>query len=153
MTQNIAVLASLGAAILLSPEIAVLGLIAASDKKIPRTCAWVFGIGSIVGLAFALVIGFGLAHAHGNPQSEVPEQPSWSGFIIRSVIALGLLALGIYRIVNAIRHAPVEKTPEQRTEKIFTQIDTDGDGRLTLQEFMDGAKENPSIIRLLEASL
>ena len=114
MTQNIAVLASLGAAILLSPEIAVLGLIAASDKKIPRTCAWVFGIGSIVGLAFALVIGFGLAHAHGNPQSEVPEQPSWSGFIIRSIIALGLLALGIYRIVNAIRHAPVEKTPEQR---------------------------------------
>ena len=41
MTQNIAVLASLGVAILLSPEITVLGLIAASDKKIPRTCAWV----------------------------------------------------------------------------------------------------------------
>jgi hypothetical protein len=118
MTQNIAVLASLGVAILLSPEITVLGLIAASDKKIPRTCAWVFGIGSIVGLAFALAIGFGLAQAHGNPHSELPEEPSWSGFIIRSVIALGLLALGIYRIVNAILHAPVEKTPEQRERSL-----------------------------------
>ena len=118
MTQNIAVLASLGVAILLSPEITVLGLIAASDRKIPRTCAWVFGIGSIVGLVFALAIGFALARAHGNPHPEAPADPTWSGFIIRSVIALGLLALGIYRIINAILHAPIEKTPEQRERSL-----------------------------------
>ena len=61
MNNYYAILASLGVAVLLSPEITVLGLIAASDQKRPRTFAWAFGIGTIIGLAFALVIGFLLA--------------------------------------------------------------------------------------------
>ena len=143
MNPHIAVLASLGVAILLSPEITVLGLIAGSDRRIPRTCAWVFGIGSILGLVFALAIGFGLAHAHGNPHPETPADPSWTGFIIRSVIALGLLALGIYRITNAILHAPIEKTPEQRERTLghrfhvwfkahFPRVNAIFDGKLDL---------------------
>ena len=148
MTQNIAVLASLGVAILLSPEITVLGLIAASDRKIPRTCAWVFGIGSIVGLAFALVIGFGLARAHGIPQSEVAAEPTWSGFIIRSVIALGLLALGIYRIINAIRHAPVEKTPEQRERTLGHRFHVWFKAKFPrLNAIFDGSRDLPAARR------
>ena len=122
MNPNIAVLASLGVAILLSPEITVLGLIAASDRRIPRTCAWVFALGSVLGLAFALFIGFMLAEAHTAPTTEAHADHSWTGFIIRSVIALSLLALGIYRVVNAIRHAPIEKTPEQEERSLTHRV-------------------------------
>jgi hypothetical protein len=39
MNNHYAILASLGAAVLLSPEITVLGLVAASDRQHPRTFA------------------------------------------------------------------------------------------------------------------
>ncbi len=111
MNNYYAILASLGAAVLLSPEITVLGLVAASDRRHPRTYAWAFGIGTIVGLAFALVIGFLLAQTH--PSTPQDHQSTWVGFIVRTSIASALLVVGMYRLVNAIRNAPIEKTPEQ----------------------------------------
>ena len=117
MNNYYAILASLGAAVLLSPEITVLGLVAASDRKHPRTFAWAFGIGTIVGLAFALVIGFLLAQTHGTTTHE--HQGTWLGFTVRATIASALLVVGMYRLVNAIRNAPIEKTPEQ-VERSFT---------------------------------
>ena len=114
MNAHIAVLASLGTAILLSPEVTVLGLIAASDRRIARTFSWVFPVGTVLGLAFALFIGFMLAEMHSMTHTE----PSWTRFTIRAVLAAGLLVLGIYRVVNAIRHAPIEKTPKLRERSL-----------------------------------
>ncbi|XP_072168949.1 neurocalcin homolog [Diadema setosum] len=40
-------------------------------------------------------------------------------------------------------------TPEMITEQIFQKVDEDGDGKLTLSEFLEGVTNNPAIVSLL----
>ena len=113
MNAHLTVLASLGAAILLSPEILILGLIMASDRRAPKLVAWMFALGAAVGLAVGLVIGFVVAPEAAPAATEAkPAHPNWAEFIVRALIAGALFWIGAQRLVHAWRAAPIDGADE-----------------------------------------
>lgn len=52
---------------------------------------------------------------------------------------------------NDLKEVPTE-TPEQRTEKIFIQMDKNKDGVLTKQEFIDGCLADDVLCSMLTAN-
>ncbi|KAK9462143.1 uncharacterized protein V1516DRAFT_673869 [Lipomyces oligophaga] len=56
----------------------------------------------------------------------------------------------IYKMVGSMMKLPAdEATPEKRVDKIFIAMDKDKNGELTLDEFKEGSKLDPTIISAL----
>jgi len=58
------------------------------------------------------------------------------------------LITAIYKMVSDGQTDPV--TPEERASEIFRKMDKNQDSRLTYEEFLEGAKQDPSLLRFLE---
>lgn len=59
----------------------------------------------------------------------------------------------IYKMVgDTVKLPEDEATPEQRVNKIFSSVDTDNDGYLTIDEFLEMAKKDRTIQSLLRCN-
>ncbi|KZW04277.1 EF-hand [Exidia glandulosa HHB12029] len=56
----------------------------------------------------------------------------------------------IYKMAGSThRLPPDEDTPEKRVDKIFKNMDANKDARLTFEEFVEGSKQDPTILAAL----
>ncbi|GAA2775731.1 hypothetical protein GCM10010533_11570 [Mycolicibacterium pallens] len=123
VSTHLAVIATLALALLFSPETLVLGLVVASDKKVPRQATLAFSGGAVAGIAFATGIGVGIAALTGTPASG-GDHASWPAFMVRIVIAAALLAIGARRALGALRHKPITDVskPQHQPGKLRTRL-------------------------------
>lgn len=57
----------------------------------------------------------------------------------------------IYAMIgDRVKLADGERNPEDRARKIFSDMDRNRDGMLTKEEFLEGAKNDPAIMKLLQ---
>ncbi|XP_039604525.1 guanylyl cyclase-activating protein 1-like isoform X2 [Polypterus senegalus] len=61
--------------------------------------------------------------------------------------------LNIIKAIRAINGCNHEMTAEQFTNMVFDKIDINGDGELSLEEFMDGIQKDEELLDILTQSL
>ena len=66
------------------------------------------------------------------------------------------LLQAIYKMVGTVIMMRMNQdglTPQQRVDKIFTKMDKDKDDQISLEEFKEAAKSDPSIVLLLQGDV
>ena len=53
---------------------------------------------------------------------------------------------------EALKRNGINQPAEEKADDIFCQMDKDGDGRITWEEFHDGAYNHPHVLELLECA-
>lgn len=80
----------------------------------------------------------------------MPTQRSPSGALLLSSLQ------AIYKMVGTVIMMRMNQdglTPQQRVDKIFTKMDKDKDDQISLEEFKEAAKSDPSIVLLLQCDM
>jgi len=92
MLNTLAICASLGFGIFVSPEVLIVGLLLASDRSHPQANTLGYFLGSAVGIAMLLGVGYFLTH------STAPTHPSGFAWWLRVILGGGLVLLGIHTL-------------------------------------------------------
>jgi len=60
-----------------------------------------------------------------------------------------MIVQSIYKMTGQMVKLPAdEDTPEKRVDKIFRNMDRDKDAKLTYDEFVEGSKQDPTIVQV-----
>ena len=92
MLNTLAICASLGFGIFVSPEVLIIGLLLASDRSHPQANTLGYFLGSAVGITLLLCAGYFLTH------STTPTHPSGFAWWLRVIFGGGLVLLGIHTL-------------------------------------------------------
>lgn len=72
-----------------------------------------------------------------------------NGFITRDEMLE--IVTSIYKMIGTTDMSKDESTPEKRVDKIYSKMDLNTDGSLSVDEFIVGAKSDPSLSNMLKA--
>ena len=109
MLNTLAICASLGFGIFVSPEILIIGLILASDRSHPQANTLGYFFGAAAGIVLLLGLGYFLTH------STAPSHPTGATWWLRVIFGGGLVGLGIHTLWKQLYRKP--ETPKSHAKE------------------------------------